>query len=57
MKYLNYDDLNQIYVQLKMYQLTSKAAKLNKFNERETLETLRYKLKNEMEHIEKIAKD
>ena len=31
--------------------------KLNKFNERETLETLRYKLKNEMEHIEKIAKD
>ena len=49
MKYLNYDDLNQIYVQLKMYQLTSKAVKLNKFNERETLETLRYKLKNEME--------
>jgi hypothetical protein len=57
MKYLNYDDLNQIYVQLKMYELTSKAVKLNKFNERETLETLRYKLKNEMEHIEKIAKD
>ena len=57
MKYLNYDDLNQIYVQLKMYELTSKTVKLNKFNERETLETLRYKLKNEMEHIEKIAKD
>ena len=57
MKYLNYDDLNQIYVQLKMYELTSKAVKINKFNERETLETLRYKLKNEMEHIEKIAKD
>ena len=57
MKYLNYDDLNQIYVQLKMYELTSKAVKLNKFNEREILETLRYKLKNEMEHIEKIAKD
>ena len=45
MKYLNYDDLNQIYVQLKMYELTSKAVKLNKFNERDTLETLRYKLK------------
>ena len=40
-----------------MYQLTSKAVKLNKFNEREILETLRYKLKNEIEHIEKIAKD